>query len=98
MNIYEKVLRFCIKNKIQANLGYMWKKQDKCIQIWQCQNSYYQIHIFDEEKYGSKRRTVITDNSFGLDTEKNNGNYRARISYKTLIKNLKNNLEVFQTR
>lgn len=97
MNTFEKVLRFCIKNKIRADLSYFDGNIGKVIQIWQSSNSYYQIHKFNDTKY-NKNHTVISDNAFGLDTLKNDGNYYHRISYNDLINELKSNLKLYQSK
>ena len=97
MNTFEKVMKFCYENKIPAEIGHIYKGKGLSLQIWTASNSYFwaRIHEKEDSRYSDVLpRTVITDEVFDIEMYKPNGDayqgsFSRRISYKTLIEQLK---------
>ena len=98
MNIFEKVFDFCVKNNISARISNGYKNTSKFITIYTCKNEYYMItlhHTDDwDREYNKTHRTKITQQTFGIEIYKPNGDayqgsYGRNLSYNTLIKELK---------
>lgn len=94
MNTLQKVRKWLNEH----NIGYEYKKDDDFeeIKVWRVLNDYYWIKIYQR---GDNRRTSITNETFDIECYKPNGeayqgSISRRISYKKLLNELKQKIEV----
>ena len=88
-NVFEKVLKYCKENKIKATISHIYKGKGLSLQIWTASNVYFWIRMNDPKYCNGKPRTVITEEAFGVELERNgkivDGSTSQRFSYKDFI-------------